>query len=756
MTKRRFRKRATGSHPYSSDRPIRSKKNDVLGRAKFAARLADDIHSWEGEDSLVIALYGAWGSGKTSVKNMLLEANHKRGRKPLPVVDFNPWQLSGTGSIPASFFRELGLALKDEGPEREAEKRAKKWNAYAATLTLAGSAAEFVGKAMPLAGVPGGTILESLGAGMKSGGASAKEGSEALKAKSDAATNSLEDQKRELASLLARLPQPLLVVIDDIDRLTTDEILQVFQLVKANADFPRLIYLLLFEREVVAKALNQISGGKGTEFLEKIVQVGYHVPHASHAAVQKVLFTGLNKHLEDSAVSKHWDKHRWRDLYVDGVAGYFQNLRHVYRFMASFAFHFRHHRHADSIEVNPVDLIGLEVLRVFEPSVYERLPGAKSILTRYEGPSLFGEIKQETVDQALLQIISAAAPETQTRVRAILNLLFPPLASSYAGKHGVSGHHQKWLRELRICHPDLFDKYFTLTIADDDLSQSELDNLIVLTADAKGFVAACEALSKRGLLKITFDRLEAYKEHIPLQNMPTLIEALCNLGDSLPVRQPGFLETDTETHAFRLVYFGLKRESDTRKRFEVLRDAIVRSTGLALPVQLVSLEERVGDREARGLEFLVEEADLPELRRICVERLRAASRGRELRQNPRLQSFLWRWSEWTSIDEVRAWLGSHTECAKGAVWLLTVLLSEMHSWGGDHRVRYYIHLPTVERFADVNKLANLIQDMKEEGLSKKCAVAVREFKKALQRRAEGKSDEAWKTDGEYEVEELSN
>jgi predicted KAP-like P-loop ATPase len=232
--------------------------------------------------------------------------------------------------------------------------------------------------------VPGGPIIESLGAGMKSAGASAKEGSEALKAKNEAAAISLEDQKRELAALLARLPQPLLVVIDDIDRLTTEEILQVFQLVKANADFPRLIYLLLFEREVVAKALNQISGDKGTQFLEKIVQVGYHVPHASQAAVQKVLFTGLDNHLDESPASKHWDKHRWRDLYPDGIAGYFKNLRHVYRFLASFAFHVQHHRSENSIEVNPVDLIGLETLRVFEPSVYERMPGAKAVLTRYD------------------------------------------------------------------------------------------------------------------------------------------------------------------------------------------------------------------------------------------------------------------------------------------------------------------------------------------------------------------------------------
>jgi len=741
---------------YSADRPIQSKKDDILGRAKFAECLADDIHSWEGDDSLVIALYGAWGSGKTSVKNMLMEANRKKGRTPLPVVDFNPWQLSGTGNIPAAFFRELGIALKEEGPERDVEKRAKKWNAYATTLTIAGTATEWVGKALPFGGVSGGPIVESIGAGIKSAGASAKEGSEALKAKSEASAKSLEDQKRELAALLARLPQPLLVVIDDIDRLTTDEILQVFQLVKANADFPRLIYVLLFEREVVAKALNQISGDKGMQFLEKIIQVGYHVPHASQAAVQKVLFAGLDRHIDKSAASKHWDKHRWRDLYVDGLAGYFKNLRHVYRFLASFAFHFRHHCNANSIEVNPVDLIGLETLRVFEPSIYERLPGAKTILTRYEGPSLFGEIKQETIDQALSQIVSAAAPETQSRVQAILGALFPPLSSAYSGKHGVTGHHQEWFRELRICHPNLFDKYFTLTIADDDLSQAELDNLIALTADTKGFVAACEALKKRGLLKTAFDRLEAYKVHVPLPNMPALIKALCNLGDGFPVRQPGFLETDTETHAFRLVYFGLKREPDAKKRFEILRDALTRSTGLALPIELVSLDERVGEREARGHEFLVEEADLPELRRICVEKLRIASKSREFRQNPRLRGLLWRWSEWTSVDEVRAWLSVHTENAKGAVWLLTVLLGAIHSWGSEHRVRYYIQLSVVERFADVAKLTKLIEQVKETGLSKKEARAVREFKNALKRKAEGKSDEAWKEEPDgYEEDDIA-
>ena len=638
------------------------------------------------------------------------------------------------------------------------ETRTRKLNAYAATLAVVGTTANLVGKALPWAGIPGGPALESIGTGMKSAGASAKEGSEALKAQSEASVRSLENQKRELAGLLARLPQPLLVVIDDIDRLTTDEILQVFQLVKANADFPRLIYLLLFEREVVAKALNAISGDKGTEFMEKVIQVGYHVPHASSASVQRVLLTGLDSHIDEMAVSKRWDKARWRDLYSDGIAGYFRNLRHVYRFLASFGFQVRHHRSEGSFEVNPVDLIGLETLRVFEPAVYERLPGAKTILTRYEGPSVFGDIKQEVVDQALSQIVSAAPPETQTKVKTILDVLFPPLSSAYGGKQEVSRHRLCWLRELRVCHPDMFDKYFTMTIADNDLSQAELDNLLALTVDAKRFVAACEALKKRGLLKTAFQRLDAYKEQIAPKSMPSLVQALCDMSDSFPERKPEpferMFEHDLNAYAWRLCYFRLRNEPDKKKRLQVLKSAFSQSSGLALPCQIVSHDERREERGIQECEFLLEESDWNELKDICVAKLRDASKGSELLLNPHLKVLLWRWSDWATVEEVREWLANHIETPHRAVWLLTVLLSETHSWGQTHKVRYYIDLRTVERFADVAKLTRLIEKVNEAALSGKESAAVREFKKALKRREEGKSDDAWREERDGFEEEI--
>ena len=727
-------------HSYSSDRPIRSKKEDILKRAKFAEGLADDLKSWDGNDSLVVALYGAWGSGKTSVKNMLLEAVRRKRASTPPVMEFNPWQLSGSGDIPATFFRELGIALGEEGPARDIEKRAAKLSYYSGLLTLTGSVAKSFGSLRTLLGKPDGPVLEAAAGGLTAAASVTKKGSEALAAKGDAETKSLHELKRELCALMAKLPQPVLVVIDDIDRLSPDEILQVFQLVKANADFPRLVFLLLFERGVVTKALDAISGNKGGEFLEKIVQVGYHIPHASRAAVQKALFAGLNAHLNEEAINKRWDKHRWSDIFTDGISGYFQNLRHVKRFLSSFAFHIRQHRTENSFEVNPVDLIALETLRIFEPAVYERLPGARTILTRYEGPSLFGEIKQEVIDQALSQVVSVASPDTQDKVRAILNMLFPPLSSAYGGKHEVSRHHQDWLRELRVCHPDLFDKYFTLMVADDDLSQTELDSLLTITTDPNRFVAACEALKKRGLLKVAFDRLDAYKTNIPLENMPSLIQALCDMSDGLPDRQPGFFERDLNAVAWRLCYFGLKREPDKKKRFQVLHDAISRAVGLALPFELVSLDDRVANREASGHEFLLEEADVEVLKKICVEKFREAVKNSNLQQSPQFRIILLRWSSWEAPSEVKLLMDGQIRAPAEALWLISTLLGESHSYGHEHKVRYSITLGLLERFSDIARLEGLLGKLKSSKLTKRQTIAVREFQKALKRRADGQPD----------------
>ena len=96
-------------YPFSADRPINFGSEDLLGRAKFAASLGKAIKSWTGKDSLVIALYGPWGSGKSSLKNLVLESLRSSPSDCPSILEFNPWHLASQSQITQGFLLRLEL-----------------------------------------------------------------------------------------------------------------------------------------------------------------------------------------------------------------------------------------------------------------------------------------------------------------------------------------------------------------------------------------------------------------------------------------------------------------------------------------------------------------------------------------------------------------------------------------------------------------------------------------------------------------------
>jgi predicted KAP-like P-loop ATPase len=87
---------------FRPDQPIKSNKDDKLNRSAFAQSLGEAIISYKDEDSIVIGLFGTWGSGKTSIINLVLEhialiskdnSSSSSSDKPI-VIKFNPWNYS--------------------------------------------------------------------------------------------------------------------------------------------------------------------------------------------------------------------------------------------------------------------------------------------------------------------------------------------------------------------------------------------------------------------------------------------------------------------------------------------------------------------------------------------------------------------------------------------------------------------------------------------------------------------------------------
>ena len=107
-----------------NDDAINSFDDDLLNRESFVENLSSSLLSWNDKKSLVIGLFGKWGSGKTSIINLLekqlsseKEKKSSKDKKKSPIViNFNPWGYSETEDLLEPFIRQIQATLK--GPDK--------------------------------------------------------------------------------------------------------------------------------------------------------------------------------------------------------------------------------------------------------------------------------------------------------------------------------------------------------------------------------------------------------------------------------------------------------------------------------------------------------------------------------------------------------------------------------------------------------------------------------------------------------------
>jgi len=80
----------------SPDMPCKGnnpEEEDLLGYYPFAETLTEGIYNCQSADGLVVALYGPWGTGKSTLLNFVEHALTKK-EKHITIVRFNPWWFS--------------------------------------------------------------------------------------------------------------------------------------------------------------------------------------------------------------------------------------------------------------------------------------------------------------------------------------------------------------------------------------------------------------------------------------------------------------------------------------------------------------------------------------------------------------------------------------------------------------------------------------------------------------------------------------
>ena len=391
-----------------SDRALEDPKDDSFSRDQFTQALANALVLPPGAPSIVAGIEAEWGTGKTTVLNFV--AHHLKQHESEPIiVRLEGWLLSAGEGTLLRFLGQLVTALggKDNGPRaKAAAAKLKKYSEVLAPIS----------------------IIPIVGKKVQAGIDSVVKSSETI---AGFIAGDVEGKKQQVVEALRSAGRPIVVILDDLDRLEPHEIRQAFRFVKAVADFERVAYLLAYDPDPVQRALSFDGVYDGKGFLEKIVQLAYPLPRPDYWALKRYLQDRLAPTLE-AAKLENFENRRLEVLYSSG--GLVRSIRHprdanrlVNRVTISLL--------ATRNEVNAADVIAFEAIALRFPKVTTAIARRpQTFLSRtYHSEDLlpieylesFKERKQKEIPSWRRDLWESLDQPEQTILKSLLTFIFP-------------------------------------------------------------------------------------------------------------------------------------------------------------------------------------------------------------------------------------------------------------------------------------------------------------------------------------------
>lgn len=556
-----------------SDNPIRSSTDDSLGRLTSAKSFAQNVLSLDASEGIVVGVLGAWGSGKTSFINLAREEFLANG---VPVLDFNPWMFSGAEQLVESFFSEISAQLKIS------------------------SGLEDIGRAFSEYGeiFSGLSWLPIVGPWMERGEDIAKIFGDILQRKNAG----ISGIRKRVEDALSRLDTPVVIVLDDIDRLGTDEIRDLFKLVRLTANFPNIIYVVSFDRSRVESALSE-QGISGRAYLEKIIQLGIDLPAIPFKVLNKEIFSALDSVLSSIENIAVLDQGAWPDIFMEIIRPQIASMRDVRRFSLAVRGTVRDLNG----QVALVDILGLEAVRVFLPDVFHHLHSAVEALTSTSGSDYNDPQASLRLKAKVDQLVELAGDRSEI-VNALVERLFPAAQRHIGGTTYGADWKNGCLRNRRVAHENILHLYLERVVGEELHAFMGAETAWTLMSDSDALnTFLCGIVPAE--LQDVISSLEAYEEKFtPAHVVPASI-VLLNLVPNIPSRERGMFELGAQMVVGRVVYRLIRSLKDQALVEASVREIMLSLTTLSSKMQLIAM---VGYKDGVGHK-LVSEAVATEL-----------------------------------------------------------------------------------------------------------------------------------------------
>ncbi len=566
------------------DNPIKTPEDDAIGRISTAQNFAQHVLALDSKAGVVVGVLGPWGSGKTSFINLARNEFEQAG---VSIFDFNPWMFSGAAQLVESFFVELASQLKIR---RDLAEIGKDFEAYSEIFSGLGW--------LPVVG----TWSERIRGVTKIGGKFLQR-----------RKGGIGGRRRKLEKALSSLDRPIVVVLDDIDRLETSEIRDVFKLVRLTANFPNIIYIVAFDRDRVEKALDE-EGLPGRYYLEKILQEAIDLPVVPSHVLHQQITSALDNALDDIENTGPLDGQVWPDVFVEIIRPLVQNMRDVRRYAATI------HGSVISLEgkIALADLLALEAIRMFLPDVFKLLHGAIESLTADSDSASDSHSDPDYLKAQVNGLIEAAGDHSRV-VESMIKRLFPAGGRYIDGSFYDSSFKEEWFRERRVAHKDILRLYLERLANENLQAVMGAEEAWQRIANRDTFDEYLRSIDSSKLQDVIAS-LEMFGEQFVAEHVVPGTIVLLNLLP-LPERQRGMFDLTPRVTVLSVVSRLLKSLNDPTSIEKAVRQILPELKSLSSKLVLIGL---VGCQKDVGHK-LVPENIASEFEKDWREEVRSAS-----------------------------------------------------------------------------------------------------------------------------------
>lgn len=314
--------------------------------------------------------------------------------------------------------------------------------------------------------------------------------------------------------------------------------------------------------------------------------------------------------------------------------------------------------------------------------------------------------KKKQMTNLFNDILEVSKTKMEKEILSILNNLFPLFIKINQPNHQFTPqNYDKWLDNKFICTEEYFDKYFTLSLEEDEVSYFFLKDF-ARKNNVYEITNTFMDLNFKGKLKDALNKLIRNINLIPQENCISFIESIFDIGELIDLTDSSHLSDSF--YIMGILEELIKKLNDENKVFNIVKNILSDKENVFTAIEYTyDVGYYLLNRE-KTEDITISKEHYDELKEMACNKIKEMNENNKLIDNKNLHEYLIYWYFWGHEEEVYDVFDSNINNIGNLMCLLYNFRRKIYSSRG---LRKEIDFEKIDKYYDLNKVINKIKEI---------------------------------------------